>query len=810
LQAQVVTVTMIKSYFTSSLRHLLKNKSYTIFNALGLSVGLACFTLVALWAKDELNYDRFNANSDRIFRIGNSFTDESGKFEQAVTCIPLAPALVNDLPEVEEAVRIDLNGAVVQLDEKKFSEEDILGVDPSFLKIFSFNLLKGDPTTALNEPYTILLSESMAKKYFGDKDPIGSSLKIYQYDPDGEGAEFKITGVIEDCPINAHFHYNFLFSFSTIEKVDPGSFGRDGWFNNSYYTYVLLKPGSNVELLNSKLNTFLEKYIGADMKKNKIYWSYFLQPLTDIHLKSHLRYELKPTSSLSYVIIFGSIGFIALLLACINFINLSTAYSSYRFKEVGVRKTLGADKNQLVRQYLIESWLLAILSLVLAFVWIELARPLFETIIGKKIVELYTIATIATLLIVASGVGLLSGVYPSLVLSSFRTVDVLKGKFKSGTEGVWLRKMLVVFQYTVTIVLIIGILVIHLQLQFIKDKDLGFNKENLFVLNVNGSSEVHTGYSGFANELLATPSISAVARSKSFIADGLGNRTATFVDATGKKINGTIYTNGIDGDYLDAYGMKLIAGRNFRIGKADSLGFIVNEATMRAYGYTNAQDIVGTEVIFGETRVEIIGVVKDFNFNTLHHSIEPTGMYLTQAQDFNRIAVRLTGNIEQGTALVTSLWKKHFPNSVPDFSFAEERLQRTYVAEQRFSKIFFIFSTISLIIACLGLFSLVSYSVETRTKEIGIRKVLGASVANILGMLSKEFLLLIILSAAIAIPLGYYLMNQWLMDFVYRISLNPAIFLIAGIVVLSIAWLTISLRTIRTAVANPIDSLRNE
>src|SRR5688572_15341345 len=287
---------MVRNFFTTATRHLLKNSSYTLLNVAGLSIGLACFTLIGLWVLDELNYDSFHQKSNRIYRVASTFTDESGQFDQAVTCIPLAPALVNDLPEVENALRIDTNGAIVRQGDKQFSENGILGVDPAFFDFFSFKLLKGDPATALNEPYNIVLTESMAKKYFGDKDPLGEFLKIFQYDPDGQGVEYKVTGVIEDCPANSHFNYNFLFSFKTIEAVYPNSFGYDGWFNNSYYTYILLKPEASADQLQAKLSTFLEKYIGSDMRKNKIYWSYFIQPLRDIHLKSHLRYEIGPTS----------------------------------------------------------------------------------------------------------------------------------------------------------------------------------------------------------------------------------------------------------------------------------------------------------------------------------------------------------------------------------------------------------------------------------------------------------------------------------------------------------------------------------
>jgi putative ABC transport system permease protein len=800
---------MIRSFFTSAIRHLLKNRSYTLLNIGGLSLGLACFTLIGLWVKDEVSYDLFHNKADRIYRIAGTFTDESGQFDQAVTCIPLAPALVNDLPEVENALRIDTNDAIVKQGDKQFSEDYILGVDPSFFDIFSFKLLKGNPATALAEPYNIILSESMAKKYFGEKDPLGESLRIFQYDPDGQGAEFKVTGVIEDCPHNSHFRYNFLFSFKTIEAVNRNAFGYEGWFNNSYYTYVLLKPEASQEQLRTKLSTFLEKYIGNEMKKNKVYWSYFLQPLRDIHLKSQLRYEIMATSSVAYVTVFGTIGFIVLLLACINYINLTTAYAGDRFKEVGVRKVMGAYRNQLVGQHLFESWILALASLALSIAWIEIARPLFESLTGKEVMGLYRLEVVFALIIIASGVGLLSGIYPSIVLSSFKTVNVLKGQFTSGTTGVWLRKSLVVFQYSITIVLIVSILVTQMQLRFIRQKDLGYNEENLLILSVNGSREVTRGYQAFKNALLTNPAITGMATSSSMIAGGLGNSIATIEDASGKRINGTIFMNGVDADYLETFGMKLISGRNFvKDSRADSLGFIVNETTTRSYGYRNPAEAIGKELAFGEQKGQIIGVVSDFHYNTLHKKIEPTTMHLWRG-GFSRIAVRMN-NVTQGLDVVTDAWKKHFPNSVLEYSFAEERIESMYQSEQRFSKIFVIFAALSLAIACLGLFALVSYSVKIRTKEIGIRKVLGASVTGIVSMLSREFIVLVLIACFIAIPAGYYFMQQWLQNFVYRVGIGAEIFVISGAIAMLIAMATISVKSVKSALANPVNSLRNE
>jgi putative ABC transport system permease protein len=800
---------MIRNFFTTSLRHLLKNKSYALLNILGLSIGLACFTLIALWVKDELSYDKFHSKADRIYRVANLFTDESGEFEQAVTPVPLAPALIADLPEVEDAVRIDANGVIVQRDDKKFNEADILAVDPSFFKIFDFKLISGNVSSALREPYSIVLSESLAKKYFGNADPLGESLRLFLFDPDGNGAEYKVTGIAQDCPRNSHFSYQALVSFSTLEARSPEEAGE--WMNNGYYTYVLLKPNTDHVSLNAKLATFLEKYIGKEMKQYKIYWSYFLQPVGDIHLHSHLRYEIKNTSSLSYVFIFGSIGVIVLLLACINYINLSTAYSANRFKEVGVRKVMGAYKNNLVFQYLTESWLLAIVSLIVAITWIELARPLFESLTGKQVTNLYTIETLASLFGIASLAGLLSGIYPSLVISSFKTVNVLKGQFKSGKSGIWLRKALVVFQYTITIILITGIIVVQLQLRFIQEKDLGFNEENLLIMNVNGDIEVINGFEGFQQELLSAPEIAGIARSNSMIAGGLSNSGAVAEHSNGKTVGSTIFRMRVDHDYIDTYGMKIIAGRNFIKGSAadSTKGFIVNDATTKLYGYQQPGDMIGKKMNFDGIDGEIIGVVKDFHYNSLQKKIEPTCMFLLNG-NFSRIAVRLNGNLNNSIEKVTDTWRKYYPDSILDYAFAEDRLQDQYQSEQRFSKIFLVFSGISLAIACLGLFSLVSYALESRTKEIGMRKVLGAPVLGIVTLLSSEFLLLILISCFIATPAAWYFMQQWLQGFAFRISIEPWIFVAAGVIALLIALATISIKSIRSALVNPIDSLRNE
>jgi putative ABC transport system permease protein len=798
---------MIRYHLTYALRHLVKNKLYTVLNLFGLSIGLACFALIGLWIKSEYSYDRFHEKSDRIYRVVSKFVDQTAVIEQAVSSPPLGPALMRDMPEVASALRLDPGDAVMAVGDKTFLERGII-TDQSFFDVFDFKLLSGDRNSALNEPYSVILSQSLAEKYFGRADPVGQLVKIFSYDPDGNGAQYKVTGVIENCPDNSQFFYDYVISFKTRETVDPGI--QDQWFNTGVYTYVLLHTNADAAAVQAKLGGLVQTYMGSSMKERNVRYEYSLQSLTDVHLNSNLNYEIGPTGSMAYVIIFGTVGIIVLLLACINYINMSTAYATERFKEVGIHKVMGALKRQLVTRYLTESWLLAVLSLVVAFAWIELSRPLFESISGRNLVGVYTTGWFGTLFAIASFVGLISGFYPSFVLSGFKPVNILKG-YASGMSRNWLRKNLVVLQFSITIILVIGIIVVQLQMKFIHDKDLGFDKNNLVVFGVHGSPEVLNGYTAFADELTSNPNIGGVTRSNTTIGGGLGNATAEVEDVHGESLSTTVYPFRIDYDYLDVYNMKLLAGRNFRIDNAadSTLAFIVNEALTKSYGYSNPSDIIGKSFKYEGTAGEIIGVVKDFNFNSLQHKVEPACMHLL-GNGFSRISIRIKGDTRRGFDEVQAIWKKHFPASVLQYSFYEDSLASSYRAESRFSGIFLVFSIVSLAIACLGLFSLVSYAVERRAKEIGIRKVLGATASAILLMLSTEFLTLVAVSSIVAIPLGYYLMSEWLTGFAYHISLNVFMFIAAVVLVLVIAWGTVSLRSLRAASANPVKSLRNE
>lgn len=802
---------MIRRLLRSSLRQLLKNRIHTWLNILGLSVGLACFAIIAMWVEQQLSFDRMHQNAKRIFQVNALVTDDAGIYKQAITPAPLAGALVNDLPEVEGTLRIDVSGAVVKSEDQQFVEQGILATDPSFFDFFDFKLLKGNPATALSEPYTVVISEQTAKKYFGDRDPINQSLRILQYDPEGNGAEYKITGIIEEGPVHSHFDYSMLISFKTIEVAEPESLTDEGWRNNEYYTYILLKPLALPSILEAKFPSFLKKYLGSEMGKQNISYQYFLTPLTEIHFATDVKYQIQPGTSKTYIMMFSAIGVIVLILACINYISLSTAYSSDRFKEVGVRKALGASKSQLALQYLVESWLLAVMAMIVSIAWIELSKSTFENIFGLQLTGLYTFSSLCILFGVASLAGIISGIYPALILSSFHTINILKGQFSKGSSGVVMRKGLVVLQYSITIILITGILVVRKQLHYVESKDLGFEQQNLLVLASNGSPEIIPGFAGFANELKSLPGIAGVARSNTSIGGGLDKSSGLAESAEGNRIGISVYTARIDHDYLNTYQMSLLAGRNFIPGNASdsSRGYIINEAAARFCGYREPKDAVGRFFSVDGREGEVVGVVQDFHYADLHDNIEPAALYLLDGY-FSRITVRMNGAADKTSVLIANTWKKHYPESVVDFTFLDDRLQQSYKAEDRFSRIFFIFSIISITIASLGLFALVSYQVERRSKEIGIRKVLGGSAIGISTMLSVEFLLLVVVSYVIAIPIGWYLMDRWLQNFAYHISISAGIFLTAAIISITIAMGTVGLKTVRSALRNPVDSLRTE
>ena len=802
---------MIRNYLKQTWRSLVKNKTYSLLNIIGLSVGLTCFALIALWVNHELSYDKFNHNYDRIFRLTGTAKTETGISESAVSSAPMAKALKDDYPEIENTVRFEMHEEIVTHKGQQILQPGILLTDPSFFNIFSYHLTRGDVTTALNEPFSIILTKSTAKKYFGDNDPIGQTLLINLHDSTGFGANYKITGIMPDPPQNAHFTFNILGSFKTVEVSNPDVLTVDGWGDASFYTYLLLKKGVDHKAFSNKISQFYGKYIGDLFEIWRNIYSYKLQPLSDIHLRSNLQYEIAATGNAKQVYIFSTIAIFILLLAAINYTNLATARSVNRAKEVGVKKVVGAGKRQLLMQYLFESVFTAILALALSLVLAVLLQPFFYRLTGKDLSLLSFPILLVFLIAVTIFLGLISGIYPAIILSGFKPIGILKGSFKSSSRGIVLRKTLVVSQFVITIILVTGIIVINSQMSYIKHKDLGYDKDGLIFLRVHGNTDVINGYNAFKNDVLSNPLVSGAAVSNTLLGS-LGSGGSETVDINGNPLQVNTSRLRVDADYLKVHGIKLIAGQNFGIHAAtDSIRqIILNENAIKSFGWKDAETAIGKPFKMGDQTGKVIGVVKDFHFSTLQHLISPLVIFPSQDR-FSRITLKAdVSNLSQTRAWLDKVWKRNFPSALLDYSFSENVFEEQYREEEKFSTIFLYFSILSLVIACLGLYGLISYTTTQKTKEIGIRKVLGATANGIVTMLSGSFLKLVSFACVIAIPVAWYIMNRWLEDFAYRTHISWWMFTVAGLLVLLVALITVSFEAIKAAIANPVKSLRTE
>jgi putative ABC transport system permease protein len=802
---------MIKNYLKQTWRSLVKNKTYSLLNIIGLSVGLTCFALIALWVNHELSYDKFNKNYDRIVRLTGIEKRETGISESAVSSAPMAKALKDDYAEIENTVRFDMHEELVLHNGQQLLEPGILVTDPSIFDIFSYKLVTGNVHSALNAPYSIILTQSTAKKYFGDSDPMGKTLTIYMNDSTGRGALYTVTGVMADPATNAHFTFNMLASFKTVEVANPDVLTVDGWGDASFYTYLLLKKGVDHKALSNKISQFYGKYIGDRFEIWRPIYFYKLQPLSDIHLHSNLQYELAPTGNAKQVYIFSTIAIFILLLAGINYTNLATARSVSRAKEVGIKKVVGAGKWQLLLQYLFESVFTAALALVASLFLSVLWQPFFYQLTGKDLSLLSFPMLLVFLVGVTVFLGLLSGIYPAIILSGFKPIGILKGAFKSSSKGILLRKTLVVSQFVITIILVTGIIIINSQMSYIKNKDLGYDKDGLIFLRVHGNTDVINGYTAFKNEILSNPLISGATVSNTLLGS-LGSGGSETVDINGNPLQVNTSRLRVDADYLKVHGIKLIAGQNFGIhAGTDSIRqIILNENAIKSFGWKDAETAIGKPFKMGDQTGRVIGVVKDFHFSTLQHLISPLVIFPSQDR-FSRITLKVdVSKLPQTTAWLEKTWKKNFPSALLDYSYSENVLEEQYRAEEKFSKIFLYFSILSMVIACLGLYGLISYTTSQKTKEIGIRKVLGASVNGIAAMLSGGFLKLVGIACIIAIPATWYIMNKWLEDFAYRTHISWWMFTVAGLLVLLVALITVSFEAIKAALANPVKSLRTE
>jgi len=790
---------MIKNYFLIAWRNLRKNKIYSTINIIGLAIGLAVFWLMALNVADELSYDRYSANANRIFRITHSGQAGGSSFNLAITPASFAPTLLNDYPDIEAAARIDAEGGgTLVYGDKKIRRNDILAVDNSLLNIFRFPFLYGDPQNALSTPGSIVLTRTLAEQLFGKaEDAVNKTIILDNALPS------RVTGVIQDLPANSHL------SFSALRWLQPPT----GNSLNSYlYTYILLKKGASPDNLQSRLPEFFQRHLKEAMGSGAQY-RMDLQPLTSIHLHSHLDYEISRNGDIRYVWLFSAIALLVLIIAIINYINLATARSSLRLKEIGVRKVIGSDRRQLAALFLTESVVFTALAAAIATVMATLLMPAFNTLSGKELVLWQFGATrTITILIVFTGItGLLGGAYPAAFLSGFRTLPSLKGQQGDVSATILFRKSLVTFQFVVTIFLIAGSAVIYLQLRYMQHKDLGFNKDQVLTFHIS-NHDVREHIEDFKQELLKNPSIQAAAAAGNPIGNNDIGTTAITVNSTSLKAQ-TYY---VDADYLPTLQIGLTAGRNFSTTQLTDQfnSVLINETLVHRLGWTNP---IGQKVQWpnngGEQQfATVIGVVKDFNTYSLQHSIQPLLLRMPpNRREEDNLCVRLSSNsITHGLQYIESIYKKWDATNPFEYHFLDENFGRQYAAERRQGSLLLTFSALAILIACLGLFGLVTFSVGQRTKEIGVRKVLGANVTRIVLLVSKDLIKPVLLAIAISIPLAWYATSRWLQGFAYHISLNIGVFLAAGLLAALIAMITVGWQATRAARANPAKSLRTE
>jgi putative ABC transport system permease protein len=802
---------MIKNFIKTAYRSLLKNKGFTALNILGLSVGLATCLLIVFYVVDELSYDKYNTKAASIYRVTIDAKLNGNTGVYATSEEPLLAALKGTFPEIEKSTRmIDVDGLF--LSPKKFyvrkgsqdiEEKKVVFTESSLFDVFTLPMVDGRPETSLDAPNTAVITESAAKKYFNRTNVVGQTLTI------NDSSAFRISGVIKDIPAQSHFNYDFFLSFSSREESNS-----HGWGYSGIHNYLLLKPGADVNKLQTELAKLEIKnsFSPTAWTTAGNHFKVILRPLTDIHLRdADSQYELSPGGSIQYVYIFSLIALFILLIACINFMNLSTARSSNRAKEVGVRKVLGSARRYLIAQFLTESLLVTLTSAFIAVFLVWALLPLFNQVAGKQLAFTVNNATwlLPSLMAIVLVVGFLAGSYPAFFLSAFQPIDVLKGKIARGFKGSFLRGFLVVFQFSISIFLIIGTLVIYNQLHYIHNKSLGFDRSQVLIIkntNVLGKqAEV------LKQELGQLAGVTSTTMSSYQPTGSERLKTGLFPDATidiKKDILTEFWT--VDEDYINTMGIQLTDGRNFSKEMAgDSAAIIVNEAFVKKFAH---KDPLSQTVYrdFDKVRpYHIIGIVKDFNFESFHTQITP--LALVYSKDYGAINVRMhSANLSALMTQIENKWKGLSPNQEFSYSFMDQDFDAMYRSEQQVGTIFISFSTLAIVIACLGLFGLAAYAAEQRNKEIGIRKVLGATVSTIVGMLSMDFIKLVFISIAIATPLAWLAMNSWLQGFAYRVSIHWWILAIAGMVAILIAFITISFQSIKAALANPVNSLRSE
>ncbi len=807
---------MLKNYLKTAFRNLVKNKFYSLINIIGLAVGIATCLLILLYVSDELSFDRYNTKAQRIYRVNNEIKFGDNHIDLAVAPSLMGTTMVKEIPEVEQYTRIQWHGSLlIKKGNENLREDRVAYGDSTLFEVFTLPMISGDPKTALREPHSLVISEMIAKKYFNSVDPVGKEMII------NDSQNYKITGVFRNIPSQSHFNFDIFVATS------ENPFSRDdNWLSENWNTYILVKKNASITKLNTEIDAMMDRYVGPELqgvvnmtldqfKKNGGYVRASLTPLTSIHLHSNKTGELGGNGNMQFVYIFSAIALFILLIACVNFMNLSTARSFNRAKEVGVRKVLGSLRKNLIQQFLAESVLISFIALIFAVMIASLLLPYFNQLSGKtiKVDTIFQPGMIFSLVILMLIVGLLAGSYPAFFLSSFQPITVLKGKLVAGFKRSWLRNALVVVQFVITIVLIIGTMVVFNQLNYIRATDVGYNRNQVLV--INGTNVLGDQAVTFKNELLGITGVQNATITGYLPTDYERSSNAFFTSTAldpKSAISMQIWT--VDENYIPTLGMKMLDGRNFSTQfPTDSTGIIINEAAAK---FLNTKETLNRKLYtisdFKSKKTNefhVIGVVKDFNFYSLHYLVTPLALSFGKNND--NISVRIdASNTSSVISAIKTKWKTLAAAQPFDYGFMDEQFNSIYNSEQQTGRISITFSILAIVIACLGLFGLVTYAAEQRTKEIGIRKVLGANVSVIVGMIIKDFLKLVVIASLFAFPIAWWGMNKWLQNFAYRVGISWWIFLIAALLAIVVTLATISFQAIKAAITNPVTSLRSE
>ena len=809
---------MFKSFYFTAVRHFFKHINYFLINITGLAIGITCFIMISLYVVNELSYDDFHLRSENIYRVGIKFSNPNGSSDKATSHSPLARTMLNTYPEVLAATRVlrigSLRIGTAGSGREHYSETGILYADSSFFDVFDFKLLRGNPKDALVKPASLVLTETYAKKYFGDEDPIGQQITV----EDDHRFYYVVTGVVADVPANSHLQFDMLISLSTSDLWND-----DRWIaSTNVHTYVLLGSDADAMALEKKMQDIIYKYLGPEIQKysglTMAQWEraggrtwYYLMPLKDIHLHSTSTEELEPGGNISYIYIYSLIAIIILFIAIFNFINMATAQSALRAREVGIRKVIGSTKVGLIIQFIVESVIVSILAAVLAGMLTILLEPLFTGLVNKELA--FNIASsyvgIISLLALAIIVGILAGSYPAFVLSSFQPVDVLKGNFHKGSKTGWLRNFLVVMQFTGSIIIIIGTVVVYKQVDFMLTKNLGFKKENILV--IRRPDVLKNSQETFKNDILKNPHITLVAHSNTIPGKPYFDRSYR---VNGSDESFVFKFNHVGYTFQELMGFEMIAGRFFsKEHGMDSSAVVINETAAKSFGF---KDPIGQKLTspWHDELLTIIGVVKDFNIESLHKNIQPVAMELmpenSNMEAYITVRISNNGNIRQTVKYIEDTWSKHSNGKLYESFFFDQDYENLYKSEVVTGNILLVFATLSISIACLGLVALLAFTASIRKKEIGIRKILGAGIGRLINLLSGDVVKLIVIATLIAWPLAYIGTAYWLQNFVDRITINPLVYFIASMIVAVICGMAISFQVVRAATENPVHSLRQE